>query len=225
MTDARAVQRAKELARGQGDDESVVTLSTGVRVRLHAVSGSLIEDVKEAIPFPEVPVVLIEVKNRKEENPNDPEYIKGVEETRRKRANAVLDALLIFGLELLDGIPEDERWLKQLRYLEKRGTLDLSGFDLDDEFDREFLYKKYVAVAGADLDLLAPLQSLRPEEVARARRSFLGDAARLPAGRVRDQALGSDGDRDEPADDRVGSGPRGEVGPVEVGGEPVPAKL
>lgn len=211
MADPRVKDRAKELARGQGDDEAVVTLSTGVRVRLHAVSGALVEDVKDAVPYPKVPVVYIEAKDREEENPSDPGYLAAVERVSKQRGDAVLDALLTFGVELLDGVPEDGAWLKKLKLLERRGRLNLSGFDLDDEFDREYLYKRHVAVAGADLQTIGPLQSVRPEEVARARRSFLGDAARDGARRVRPEELGPDGDRDEPGASGMGSGPRGEA--------------
>ena len=196
MADARVKERAKQLTRGQGDDV-IVTLSTGVRVRLQAVSGSLIEDMKAAIPDPPVPVVWIEAKEREEENPNDPRYIEAVERTRQARGNAVLDALLTFGVELIDGLPEDDTWMKKLRMLDRQTRLDLSGFDLDDDFDKEYLYKRYVAVAGADLQTLAPLQSVRPQEVARARGMFLGDETRRTDRGLQSEELGEDGDRDE----------------------------
>lgn len=176
MTEARVKNAAKRVASGQGEQEEV-TLSTGVRVRLHPVSSSLVEEMKAAIPMPPVPVVYIEAKDREEENPNDPRYIDAVEEVNRKRGDAILDALLIFGVELLDGLPEDKVWLKQLRLLERRGTLNLSGFDLEDDFDLEFLYKKYVAVAGTDLRIISGLHGFAPMEVARARATFLGDEA------------------------------------------------
>jgi hypothetical protein len=210
MADARVKDRAKQLAQGQGVDDAVVTLSTGVQVRLHAVSGSLVEDVKDAIPEPKVPVVYIEAKDREEENPSDPNYIKAMEEWQRKRGDAVLDALLTFGVELLDGVPEDGKWLKGLKLLERKKLLDLSGFDLEDEFDREYLFKRHVAVAGADLQYLAPLQSVRPEEVARARRTFLGHEARDSGRGLRAKELDTDGDRDESGAAGVGGGARSE---------------
>ncbi len=179
MTEAKAriKDRAKAIASGQGERETEVTLSTGVRVRLQAVSALLIEDLKAALLEPKVPVVYIEDKGREEENPNDPAYLAALNKYNADRGAAVLDATVLFGVELLDGLPEDESWLKKLKALERLGKLDLSRYDLADEFDREFLYKRYVAVAGADLAILTTLSSIRPEEVARARRSFLGNAA------------------------------------------------
>jgi hypothetical protein len=185
MTTSELKDRAKEL-RGQSDE--ITVLSTGVRVKLHPVSSALIEDLKAVIPYPEVPVVHIEDKDRDEENPNDPTYLAQVEETNRKRGDAALAGLLEFGVELIDGLPEDDTWIKKLNRLAKKRQLDLSGFDLNDEFDKEFLYKRYVAVAGDDLRMIAPLHGLNPLGVARARATFLGNEIRdadrgLPAER------------------------------------------
>lgn len=174
---AKVKEEAKRIARGQRKEDEVFELSTGVRVRLNPVSTSLVEEVQRSVPMPDVPVVYIEAKDREEENPNDPQYIKDVEEATDKRGDAVFDALCMFGIELVDGLPEDDLWLKKLRYLEKRGIMDLSGFNLKDEFDLEFLYKRYVAVAGADLRMISGLHGFNPLEVARSRAIFLGDEA------------------------------------------------
>jgi hypothetical protein len=192
-------EEAKRLARGQGDD--IFALSTGVRVRLRPVSSSLVEEMKGAIKMPDVPVVWIEAKEREEENPNDPRYIQAVEEANSKRADAIFDALVTFGVELVDGLPEDETWIKKLKLLERRGKLDLSGFDLNDDFDLEFLYKRYVAVAGADLEIIGGLHGFRPLEVARARAMFLGDEERNPARRVPAEERNQDEHRDESGSD------------------------
>lgn len=188
-------EEAKRLARGQGDD-SVVILSTGVRVRLNPVSSSLVEDMKNAIKMPPVPMVWIEAKEREEENPNDPAYIDAVREVESKRASAVLDALVMFGVELEDGLPEDAVWVKKLKVLERRNALDLSGFDLDDNFDLEFLYKRYVAVAGADLAIVGSLHGMRPLEVARARATFLDHQGRDTDRGIPDEERGQDEHRD-----------------------------
>jgi hypothetical protein len=193
-TKALLKDEAKRLSRGRGED--VFTLSTGVVVRLHPVSSSLVEEMKGAVKMPDVPKVWIEAKEREEENPNDPQYIEQVEACTAKRADAIFDALCMFGVELVDGLPDDDSWLKKLRMLERRGRMDLSGFDLDDEFDLEFLYKRYVAVAGADLELIGGLHGFRPLEVARARAMFLGDQERDTDRGVPTQALNQDEHRD-----------------------------
>jgi hypothetical protein len=171
---AKIKDTAKKLASGQGESQ-IVTLSTGVVVELTPVSSSLVEEMKSSIKMPPVPVVWIEAKEREEENPNDPRYIDAVQDVERRRADAIFDALCTFGVELVDGLPDDDLWIKKLRLLERRGVLDLSGFDLENEFDLEFLYKRYVAVAGTDLQLISGLHGFRPMEVARQRAMFLGE--------------------------------------------------
>lgn len=204
MTDKALVKdEAKRIASRQGDSEEV-TLSTGVRVRLHPVSASLVEEMKNTIKMPPVPKVWLEAKEREEENPNDPAYLEAVEECQRKRADATFDALCTFGIELVDGLPEDGVWLKKLRLLERRGSMDLSGFDLEDSFDQEFLYKRYVAVAGMDLGVLSGLHGFRPLEVARNRAMFLGNESGGADRGIPPEVNGEDTDRDEPSASRVG---------------------
>jgi hypothetical protein len=192
---SKVKDRAKELTRGQGDD--IVTLSTGIRVKLHPVSSALVDDLKSVIPYPEVPIVHIEDKDRDEENPNDPTYLKQVKETDMKRGDAVFAGLLEFGVELIDGLPEDDKWLKKLQRLAKRHQLDLDGYDLKDEFDLEFLYKRNVAVAGDDLSMIGPLYGMNPLGVARARAMFLGDETRDSDRGIPVEVSSTDGDSDE----------------------------
>jgi hypothetical protein len=195
---SRIKDAAKKLAQGQGG-EGIVTLSTGIRVRLHPVSSSLVEEMRAAVKMPPVPKVWIEAKEREEENPNDPRYMEAVEEANRKKADAMFDALVMFGIELLDGLPESDQWLRKLRLLEKRGHIDLSGFNLEDEFDQEYLYKRYVAVAGDDLNIIGALHGFRPLEVAQARANmFLGQETGDTDRGVPAEERDSDGDRDEP---------------------------
>ena len=204
MTETALVKdEAKRIAQGQGDSAEV-TLSTGVRVRLHPVSSSLVEEMKGAIKMPPVPKVWIEAKEREEENPNDPRYLDEVAEVERKRADAIFDALCTFGVELLDGLPEDGTWLRKLKLLEKRGALDLSGFDLEDDFDLEFLYKRYVAVAGTDLQMIGGLHGFRPLEVARQRAMFLDSTERGADRGIPAEELDQDEHRDESSAPRVG---------------------
>ena len=162
--------------------DRVVTLSTGVRAILTPVASTLIQDVMSEVPDPPVPMWMNPEKEREEENPLDPEYIRAMREAEKKRSDAALDAVILFGVELPDGIPEDNRWLKNLQYLQKRGRIDLSAFDLEDEFEREFVYKRYVAVAGEDFNTIAELSGVPGSERARARNTFPGDEEWSPAG-------------------------------------------
>ena len=123
-------------------------------------------------------------KEQEEPNFMHPDYIEAQTEAERKRSDAALDAALLFGVKLVDGVPEDDSWIANLKYMEKRGSIDLSDWDLDDEFEREFIYKRYVAMAGDDFTLIAELSGVPSGERARARNTFHGDEERDSTGSV-----------------------------------------
>ena len=176
MTQQAALAVAKRQQDEEGDDIRI--LETGVRVRLRPVAAFLISDATALIPDPDVPTWHNHDKERDEPNPNDPAYLKGLAEARHRRVQAANDTLVMFGVELLDGLPEDESWLKQLCWLEKRGKLDLSSYDLDDELDKEFLFKRYIALTSKDFQRIGRLTHLTTEDITDAEASFRGDGRR-----------------------------------------------
>jgi len=161
-----------------GQVDQPVTLSTGVRAYVRPVAASLIDEVTARIRDPDVPTWHNPDKDRDEPNPNDPAYLRGLEDANRQRGIAAIDALVMFGVDLVDGLPEDDSWLAKLRYLEKRGHLDLSSYDMDDQTDLEFLFKRFVAVASPDIALISMRSGVQGEAVAQAARSFRGDDTR-----------------------------------------------
>ena len=172
-----ALDVAKKLAQGA---DGITILPNGVKVRINPVGAALISDVTSKIKDPEVPLWPNadkpdrEGKPRMEANPDDPHYAVLLEEANQKRAIAMIDTMVMFGVELVDGVPDDDAWVKKLRFMEKRGMLDLSGYDLDDPFDREFLYKRYVLVDNNVVGLITDASGLSSEDVKRAEESFRG---------------------------------------------------
>ena len=154
------------------EDEREYVFSTGVRVRLRSVSATLIEEVASRIPYPDVPMWFNEAKDRDEPNPGDPKYLDAIAQVDRARGIASMDAMILFGVELLDGVPEDDIWVDKLRFLEKRNMIDLSEYNFKDALDREFLYKRYVAVGATDLELLSTIVGVSEEAIADATESF-----------------------------------------------------
>lgn len=154
--------------------EEFVTLADGRRGRIVPVSSSLISSVVSSIPEPDIPEVFIEAKGRSEPNPNDPGYLRALGDYERDRGIATMDAMVMFGLELIDGLPEDEGWLKKLTYMDRRGILDvdLEDFDLEDELDREFLYKKYILGNAALVSKITRISGLTEEDIVTAEDSF-----------------------------------------------------
>lgn len=163
-----------DVAREQGD-EGIVVLSTGIRARIRTVSASLLDEVVSSVPEPEPPLWTNPADGETIENVNDPEYQRKLRESNRQKGMVSIDAMIMFGLDLVDGVPDDEDddWVRRLRFL----NLDLTKYDLADPFDREFLYKKYVAVGSDDLALLSERARVSPKGVQRAVDSFQGDEA------------------------------------------------
>lgn len=168
MSENLAVQVAKE----QKIKDKIVVLSTGIRAILHPVSASLIQDVVSRIIDPPVPFEYDEVKGTKQENPHNKEYQAALFENNQRRARASMDAFALFGVELVDGIPEDEKWLKKLKQMERLGYVDLSDFNLEDDLDLEFLYKRYVAMGASDFAEVGRITGIRQEDIDTAEKLF-----------------------------------------------------
>lgn len=171
VTKSPAVQVKKDRNR---PETSEVVLSTGYRARVSPVSASLIDDVTSLIKDPDVPIYHNEDKDRDEPNPGDPTYIRALADADKKRGNAAMDALILFGVELLDPLPKDGKWLKKLLYLQKRGTLSLALYNLEDPDDVEFLFKRYIAVSADDIITVSKLSGIRGEDLKLAENSFRG---------------------------------------------------
>jgi len=160
-----------ETAKGK-EFERVVMLSTGVKAILKPVSASLLQDVMSRIVDPPVPWVMDEAKGRKAEDPFDKEYLAKCAENQQLRARASMDAMAMFGIELIDGLPEDTKWLDRLQQFERLGYLDLQQFDMKNEIDLEFLYKRYIALGNSDLIEIGKMSGIRQEDIDEADASF-----------------------------------------------------
>ncbi len=146
------------------------------KFRIVPVSIQLIEDVGNSIKDPEAPIWNNPNKEgRAERNPSDPEYLAGLAEARRMRNAAIMDAMVMMGIEIVDGVPDDDEWVKKLRSMEKRGLLSIDGYDLEDPIDREFLFKRYFLATGEVIELVSRASGATEEVVARAEASFPGN--------------------------------------------------
>lgn len=167
-----------KIAKEQDEQDGSRVLSTGVRARMVPVAASLISEVASRVKDPPVPMCYIKEKDREEPNPDDPEYLRQLAEATAKRGTVSIETMVMFGVELIDGVPEDDTWLNRLKFLEKHGNLDLGEYDLDDPMEREFVYKLYIAVGSNDIVEIAKMSGISPEEVERASESFQSPEAR-----------------------------------------------
>ena len=152
-----------------------ITLTTGIQVQLKPVPITAIQDAQSQIVEPQVPMQEIPGKDGLYENPTDPDYVRKRAEVFNERVRAGFDVMAIMGIELLGGLPEDNTWLKKLKFLSKRGHLNLDDYDLEDEFELEFLYKRYVVMGNDDWMLLSQISGISEEDIAQAKDSFPGN--------------------------------------------------
>jgi hypothetical protein len=169
------IQTAKEMKKKSVE----VTLSTGVRARIKTVAASLIDKVTSRIPEPVVPMEPnLDKEGRLEPNPLSPVYEAAVKAYNKARGEAATEALVMFGIELIDPIPDTKEWMDKLQFLAKHNRLDLTEFDLENKVDIEYLYKSMIAVGADDLKLIMSSASIPAEAKAEAEKSFPGDEGR-----------------------------------------------
>ncbi len=172
MSEKQEKSAAVKVAKRRKPSSEEVELATGVRARLVPISASLIDEVVAEVKLPEIPTWTNPDKGREEPNPDDPIYLEELARAERNRGVAAIDAMVLFGVELLDGVPDDDSWLTKLQFLEKRGKLSLDEYDLKDEMDREFLYKKFIAVSSDDLLMLSTMSGISEGDIAQATEGF-----------------------------------------------------
>lgn len=177
-TNAAIVTIAKDHAANAGD---VIKLSTGILARVLPVSPNLVDEAMASVEDPPIPVVKKE-DGTEYENPDHPAYERALAKANKQREQAAMDALVMFGVTLVDadgneiGAPEDNEWVEKLQFLARRGRLDLAGIDFTNELDRDFMYKRHVAIAAMDIMAITKRSGLREEDVQRALNSFPDNA-------------------------------------------------
>ena len=157
-------------------EDGIVVLSTGIRARIIPVASPLIDEINARIPDPPVPVQ--EIDGQEHANPLHPAYRQAIIDASAKRVTAVLDAFVMFGVELVDGVPDDDEWLKKIKFMEKRGAIDLSCYNMKDPLDREFVYKRFIAVSSDDTTLVGIASGVLSSDIDRAMESFRSDETR-----------------------------------------------
>lgn len=174
-----SVRAVKAIAKSRIDYSKPIPFSSGYWANVTPVSASLISDAQRlAVTAPTPPMVWVEDKQRDEPNPNDPRYLAAIEQHETDRTMAAIDAMILFGVEMVDehgeplDVMQDTKWLSKLKLLAKMGILNLEGFDFDDSIEVEFLFKKYVAIAPPDLAIVTGASGLSEADIAEAVETF-----------------------------------------------------
>lgn len=169
MTEKEAIETARELADEEQDDIWEVE---GYKIRVKAIPIAIITDVTNRIPEPPIPVWHNDEMNRDEANPNDPAYLKAKDEVDQKRGQAMIDATVMFGIDVVGGIPPTELWLPKLKFMEKRGQVDLSSFDLEDPLEKDFVFKRYIIANISLINYIQNMSAVTPEDIGKAGKPF-----------------------------------------------------
>ena len=169
-------------------------LFNGDYVKVRGISPALIDRIQAQIAEPKAPVVLA-ASGEEIVNYNDPVYQEELKEVENKRSVAALNAIILFGLELVDAdgnpveAPADRKWERSL----KRMGVDWREYMYDvmhvDEFEdeedeaqaRHDAYMLLTAFSGHqdDLDLVRSISGADAAAQAVAERQFQGDETRL----------------------------------------------
>ena len=179
----RKVQIADMLKKHRQNFSKPIRLSTGEWAWLRPVSASIISEAQLSVQNPKVPTFYNKDKEREEENPSDPGYLDAIAHANEQRNAIGIETMVMFGVELCDeegnprDVPPAEEWLGKLKYMQKKGRLDLGQYDLDDEFELMLVYKKYIAVSAMDIPLVSAASGISEEDISEALSSFRADEA------------------------------------------------
>ncbi len=174
-----AAKITAELEEKERQKPHMITLGTGVVILLRPVSRNTMMDIAQKITkgTPVPPTVHIESRDRDEQNPSDPTYMKAVEEFKLESYKAFNDAMLLLGTtaqQVPGGFPkwDDEGWEEELE------ALDL---EVPKQGKKRYLaWLKHKAVLGDEdlkkiMDGVSEISGMIPEgKVAEAADQFPG---------------------------------------------------
>ncbi len=162
----------------QQEETGEIVLSNKIKLRVGAVPPLLLNQVRTQIPPPKVPTFFNADKQRDEENPNDPGYEATLQEYYATIGMAVVDLLLLKGVEILrvpKGIPkwDSSDWHEDLAFVGLKVPESENG--------RRLVWLRSIALATqADVSLLMSklfrMHGISEEDVAVAAESFRGQA-------------------------------------------------
>lgn len=153
-----------------GATSEIYTTKTGYRLVLKPFPSLLVQRAVSQVPTPKMPVYMNDEKGREEPNPHDPEYRQALIQAAEQRGIVGIDCTLLFGVELIDPIPEDDRWVRKLQFLGVQVS--------DDPIERELAFLKYVVFAHQDdISYVMDESRVSGKKVTAAEETFPGDEA------------------------------------------------
>jgi hypothetical protein len=178
MTD-KDIKQAEDVAIsaiGEKEQGDIRTTTSGYRVRYRPVGVGLMQKVSSGIPDPIIPTIphpnFPDDESKMIENPMDPKYREKLRKVQAQREEAMLNALFLRSIELIDGLPEDREWLEDLVFL---GVLTQKEIDEATPKHFELWFKKHVVADMETQNHIMKSMGLTERMVAEARDTFQGN--------------------------------------------------
>jgi hypothetical protein len=99
-------------------DSDLLTLSSGVVLRVRQAPPLTLIKILAAFPRPKPPVYHNATMGRDVENPDDPDYLERLQAHKTESSSALLNALILLGTELVStpkkfSKPDEDSWLEE----------------------------------------------------------------------------------------------------------------
>jgi len=143
------------------EKEDTIVLSSGAVVRAKRVPDNLILALHRQYSAPKPPIVTIEEEGRRprrEENPNDPDYVQAMETYQVEMAGRITDLIHLTGMEIISlpdtikDFEEDDEWMEELEAVGINVPLGKSS--------RRLLWIRYkIAPTSEDLNKISSVYS------------------------------------------------------------------
>lgn len=164
----------KEL-REEEKNKDIITVQTRYgefRIRKFPVPDMIVDRAMGKIKNPPVPKFWNPDKEREEENPAHPDYLAAINECNRQRNDAATDAVIEFGSELLDDLPENNGWIKKLFRL---------GIEVDEDDQDELIFSflKHIVFSSSE-NIQQLFEDVTQEGIDQAEATFPSDETRNP---------------------------------------------
>ncbi len=168
-----AADTKKASANKKKSKNKITTTPSGYRVKLVPVAANVLREAQSRIPDATTRTFTNPTDGKEYENPAHPEYIAEVKLVQEERTKASMSAMVLFGMELLEPIPEDNEWLEKCRFAKLITEEEYKeAISTDGKYMREMLFKTYVVSDFTIINQIASMSGVTQEMVAQARDSF-----------------------------------------------------
>jgi len=181
--DTKSAEVAEKILSTQKNKETIVELSTGVKLRVTPISPIATAELTRRHKRPTPPVVMIKDIGRSEENPNDPVYVKAVKDWEMDITMGVVNLIIVLGTGVVF-VPDTVDALESEDWLDK---LEVSGVDVGTSRASRYLaWVKYIAGPGENdianiTNAVTEMSGITEEEVRNQADAFRDEDTGVPS--------------------------------------------